>query len=249
MSVLLGSHRTNTVSDVNGRVRSITNDNQGQLYPDNSIGLLNAVRNAYNWLYGQIVRLQGQTFRVVLSDIPYTPSTAGQEQDLAGILPVDIYFPVKLEFRLNSGEEYVEVRRRQSLPPGTQTQPQRVQQWEFRGNTIFVIASQSTGQFKLTYMPLLGLVSSTSDPILINNSVEAIAHYAAYELFRARGQAMNAQMVLGDDGTRNGYIPTGAKGFAALVLDHLILNEQEIARRGQPFGNEEVSISYRDWVG
>ena len=239
MPVLSGGHVTNTVADVNSRVRSIVNDNNAQLYPDNAPGLLNAVRNAYNWLYGQIVRLQGETFRFVVSDIAYTPTVAGQEQDLSPILPVDIYFPISLEFRLNTNEEYLPVERRQSLPSRTQQQPSRIMEWEFRGNTIFVVASTSTGLFKLTYVPLLGLVNVTTDLILINNAVEAIAHYAAYELLRARGQLMNAAAVLGN-GEEPGKVPTGAKGFAAMVLDHLILNEQEIPRRGVRFGEGEV---------
>jgi hypothetical protein len=250
MPVLLGNHVTNTIADVNSRVRSIVNDNNAQLYPDGQAGLLNAVRNAYTWMFGQIVRIQGETHKVRVSDIAYTPiAAAGSEDDLAPILPVDIYFPVQLEFRLNSNEEYLPVERRQSLPARTQQQPQRVIEWEFRGNTIFVIASQSGGLFRITYIPLLGLVNLTTDPIFINNAVEAIAHYAAYELTRARGQLMNAMAILGN-GEDPGKIPTGAKGFASMLLDHLVLNEQEIARRGGRFTEGDVTNGgIREYVG
>jgi hypothetical protein len=112
-------------------------------------------------------------------------------------------------------------------------------EWEFRGNTIFVISSTAPGLFKIRYIPLINLVNVTTDQILINNAVEAISHYAAHELFRRRGQLMNATAALGN-GEEPGKIPTGAKGFAALILDHLVLNEQEIPRRGVRFGEGEI---------
>jgi hypothetical protein len=71
MPVLSGNHVTNTVADVNSRVRSIVNDDNAQLWPDGNIGLLNAVRDGYNWLFGQVVRIQGQPNRLVVSDIVY----------------------------------------------------------------------------------------------------------------------------------------------------------------------------------
>lgn len=249
MPILSGSHLYSTLADVNSRVRSICNDNNAQLYPDGATGLLNAVRNAYTWLFGQVVRIQGPGPRTVVTDLTYTPLNAGQEQDIGNILPVDVYFPVKLEFRLNTNEEYLPVERRQSLPSRTQQQPLRVIEWEFRGNTIVVIDGQSTGMFKLTYIPLLQQVNLVTDPILINNSIEAIAHYAAHELFRARGQMQNAMMALGN-GEDAGKVPTGAKGFAAMVLDHIVLNEQEIPRRGGRFTETDImNDGIREYVG
>lgn len=242
MPVLSGNHQYDTVADVNSRVRSAVNDNNGQLYPDGSAALLNAVRNAYNWLYGQIVRLQGQPFTVTISDVAYTPGvTAGQEENISGLLPIDMYMPITVYYRLNTSEEYREVSRRQRLLPRTQQAPDRVVEWEFRGNTIFVIAPSQPGMFRFSYTPLLANVALVTDPILINNAKEAIANYAAYELFQARGQMINASARLGN-GEDPGKVPTGAKGFAALVLDHLILNEQEIPRRGARFAASEIDL-------
>jgi hypothetical protein len=239
-----------TVADVNSRVRSITNDDNAQLYPDGSTQLLNAVRDAYNWIYGQVVRLQGQAEDKVLVDIVYTPAVVGEEQNLSSILPADFYQPISLEFRLNAGETYLTVDRRQNLPSRNNENLQRIAEWEFRGNTIYVVSSSQGGLIKLTYHPLLTQVNLTTDPITIQNAVEAIAHYAAYELFRRRGQRMQMMDAMGDDGSRNGGVPFGAKGFAAMLLDHIILNEQEIPRRGGRFNEQAVdTVSNRQYSG
>lgn len=239
-----------TVADVNSRTRSIANDDNAQLYPDGSTQLLNAVRDAYTWLFGQVQRLQGQAFEKVVIDLVYVPSTSGAEQDIASVLPADMYLPTRLEFRLNSGENYLTVDRREKLPSRNNENLQRLQEWEFRGNSIIVNSASQGGLIKLTYRPLLGSISLTTDQILIQNSVEAISHYAAYELFRRRGQRMQMIDALGDDGSRNGGVPFGAKGFAGLVLDHIILNEQDIPRRGQRFQETEVdAVSNRQYSG
>lgn len=238
MPVLVpGGAILNTIADVNSRVRSITNDDNAQLYPDGSTQLLNAVRDAYNWLYGQIQRIAGSTFEPVMTDITYTPSAPGSRQDLGSILPADFYMPVKLEFRLNTSETYVELNRVDKVANRNQDILTRLTDWEFRGSSIIVNSSNAPGLLQLTYRSLLPAIALTTDPVLIPNAIEAIAHYAAYELFRRRGQMVNAMAAMGDDGSRNGNIPMGAKGFASMILDHLVLNEQEIPRRGQRYSN------------
>lgn len=246
MPVVIQGATYPSVLDVNSRTRSIVNDDNAQLWPDGSTGLLNAVRDGYNWLFGQIQRIGGQALERVIQDVAYTPTTSGEEQNISAILPADIYFPVLIEFRLSSTETYTPLDRRQKLPSRNNSQLERLTEWEFRGNNIFVISSNQAGLLKITYRSLLPIVMLTGDPILFINSVEAISHYAAYELFRRRGQMLNAQAALGDDGTRNGSIPTGAKGFASLILDHIIMDEQEIPRRGIPFGDGSGdSLFYR----
>lgn len=237
----------NTLADVNSRIRSIVNDDNGQLWPDGSTGLLNACRDAYNWLYGQILIMSGSTFDAVVTDIVYTPSTSGEEQDLLSILPVDMYLPSKLEFRLNSSETYQEIDRKQNLRSRNTQQLQRPPEWTRRGHTIVVVSGNTPGLLKLTYRSLLPTINLTTDPILIPNAIEAIAHYAAAELFRRRGQMVNMQTAMGDDGKKNGGIPFGAKGYASMVLDHIIMNEQEVPRRGVRFGAGSLDTAqYRD---
>jgi hypothetical protein len=237
MPLLGPSHITNTCADVNTRARSLLNDNSAQIWTD--AALLNFVRDAYTWLYGQVIRVGGGPFERVVIDIPYTPITAGMEQDIGAVLPADLYFPEKLEFRLNTGEEYVEIGRSTRLSSRTQQQPERIPEWEFRGNTIIVIASQSPGLLKLRYGALLPLLNGSSDTIGINNAVEAIAHYAASQAFDSRGQAMNASAKMGSHDSGK-----GAVGFADMILDHIVLNEQEIPRRGERFGDGEGSEYY-----
>lgn len=240
----------NTLADVNSRVRSIVNDDNAQLWPDGSTGLLNACRDAYNWLYGQIVRLSGGTFRRVIEDIAYTPTTSGEEQDLVAILPADMYFPRFLEFRLNTGEQYAEINRVQRIPSRNTEQLERPTEWEKRGHTIIVASGNQAGLLKLTYDSLVPTLTLTTDQIVMQNAIEALAHYAASELFRRRGQMNQMQAAMGDDGSRNGSIPFGAKGFASLILDHIVLDEQDIPRRGVRFTESSADVvSNRQYTG
>lgn len=235
MPVLIGNRLTDTVGDVNDRVRSLMNDDNAQLYPNNSTQLLNAVRDAYTWMFGQIQRLQAGTFEKVEVDIAYTAGTSGEEQDISPILPIDLYYPTKLEFRLNSGETYAEIDRKQHLRSRNNQQLERPIEWEWRGQTIFLTSGNQNGFLKITYKSLLPDIVLTTDPIEMANVKEAMAHFAASELARRRGQWQLMTSLIGDDGTRNGGIGYGAKMFAALALDHIILNEQDIPRRGARF--------------
>jgi hypothetical protein len=250
MPVLLGNRIVNTVGDVNNRIRSLMNDDNAQLYPDNSTQLLNAVRDAYAWMYGQVMKMQASTFEKVVIDLPYTPATGGEEQDLSAILPIDLYIPILLEFRLTTQETYQVIDRKTKLPSRNTEQLQKPPEWEWRGQTIFVNSGNQNGFIKLTYRSLVPSISLTTDSLAIANTLEAMAHYAASELARRRGQWQLMQSLIGDDGMRNGGIGTGAKFFASLALDHIIMEEQEIPSRGARFGEAAVdNISNRQYSG
>lgn len=223
----------NTVSDVNSRARSLLNDDAAQIWTD--AVLLNLVRNGYNWLYGQIQTICGQSFSRAVVDLPYTPSaTPGSEQDLGSILPADVYLVTGLYFRLSTSEEYLLVNRVQRLPSRTQEQPTRILEWERRGNSIIVNSGTTAGLIKLFYDGLLPLVNGSGDNILIDNAVEAIAHFTAAQAFGRRGQVANSAAMMGSVNSK-----TGAVFFADMILSHIIRDEQEISRRGQSFSGND----------
>lgn len=249
MPNLQAAQIVNTLADVNSRTRSLMNDDNAQLYPDGSTQLLNAVKNAYTWLYGLIVKFDRSTFEVVITDIPYAPAIAGEEQDLASILPADMYLPLQVEFRLNLTETYNVVDRKGKLPSRNTEQNERPLEWERRGQSVIINSGTMPGYIKFTYISLVPSIALITDPIKINNAVEALAHKAAAELASRRGQWMTMNAMIGDDGTtKNGGIGTGAKGYAAMILDHLVMDEQDIPSRGTRFGEGGVdNVSNRQY--
>lgn len=249
MPNLQAAQIVNTLADVNSRVRSLMNDDNAQLYPDGSTQLLNAVKNAYTWLHGLIVKFDRATFENVITDIPYAPAVAGEEQDLAAVLPADMYMPVQVEFRLTLSETYNIVDRKGKLPSRNTEQNERPIEWERRGQSIFVNSGNMPGYLKLTYISLVPSIALVTDSIKINNAVEALAHKAAAELAGRRGQWMTMNAMIGTDGTTgNGGIGTGAKHYAAMILDHLVMDEQEIPSRGARFGEGGVdNVSNRQY--
>jgi hypothetical protein len=230
MPVLPSSHLTKTVADVTSRARSALNDDGAQIWTD--AVLMPFVRGAYMWLYGQIQAIGGSGQEITLPDIIYTPSVAvGSQEDLSFLLPVDLYLPLSIEFRLNTGEEYVLVDRRQALPSRTQQQPVRPAEWVWQGRTIKIVALANAGLFKIRYISLLPEIALVTDPIAIDNAVEALGEYTAYLGYRRRGQVMQAQGCLGSTQSRG-----GAVFHADLLLDAIIRDEQSVPRRGVRFG-------------
>jgi hypothetical protein len=217
-----------TYEDVANRARSILNDDGGQIWTDSF--LLNHINSAYRWVYNNIARYVDTSFiKVSNPDIIYvTTGLPGQEQDIGGILPQDLYLPIDMQFRANISEEWQPVNRRDRLPERATQIPERLYEWEWRGRSIWVIAANQNGLIRLRYLSLLPLLFLSADQILITNAVEAMSHRTAYEAYKRRGQVPLAQSEKAD-----------AQEFMDQLLDHLILNDQYIGRRGQRFGDED----------
>jgi hypothetical protein len=218
-----------TYGDVASRTRSCLNDEGGQIWTDTV--LQNHIRDAYTWVYNEIVKIADVDFEKVTApggDIVYTPTVPGQEQDLgeAGDLPADMYRPIDLQFRANSSEEWQAVNRRDKLPERATQIPERIYEWEWRNRSIWVVSANAPGLIKLRYLSLLPQLSVAPDPVLITNVLEAMSHRAAYYAFKRRGQIPLSQSEKAD-----------AKEFMDQILDYLVLNDQYIPRRGTRFGD------------
>jgi hypothetical protein len=131
-----------------------------------------------------------------------------------------------LQYRANSSEEWQPVQRRDRLPERATQIPERIYEWEWRNRSIWVVSANQPGLIRLRYVSLLPTLSIAPDPVLITNVLEALAHRTAYEAYKRRGQVPLAQSEKAD-----------AKEFMDQVLDHLILNDQYIGRRGERFGD------------
>jgi hypothetical protein len=230
MSTSIPGNFTVTYGDVTSRVRSIMNDDSAQIWTDTV--LQNHVRNAYTWVYNEITKMVDVSFEKVTApggDIQYTPTSPGQEQDLgeAGFLPADLYLPMDLQYRANVSEEWQPVARKDRLPERSTQIPERIYEWEWRSRSIWVISANQPGLLRLRYISLLPTLSVATDPILITNVTESLAHRTAFEAYARRGQIPLSQAAKGN-----------AKEFMDQVLDHLVLNDQYIGRRGQRFGDE-----------
>lgn len=228
MPVISGQF-TATYGDVASRTRSCLNDDGGQIWTDTV--LQNPIRDAYTWVYNECIKICDVDFEKVTApggDIVYTPSVAGQEQDLgaAGLLPADLYRPLTLQFRANASEEWQAINRRDVLPERATQIPERIYEWEWRNRSIWVVSANQPGLLKLKYLSLLPQLSIAADSVLITNVLEAMAHRAAYYAFKRRGQIPLSQSEKAD-----------AKEFMDQVLDYLVLNDQNIARRGARFGD------------
>jgi hypothetical protein len=227
--------KLNAVSDVITRAQFLLNDTGAQIW--NLAALLGHLRSAYSWMANELMRACDVSFEKVLPDIPYTPGTAGQEQDLVALQPSDMYFPITVEFRLTTNEEWQPVDRRDVLPSRVTQQTDRLYEWEWRNRSIFVNPSTNSGFLRFRYMALLPTLTAGADLILLDNVLEALAYYTAADAYRRRGQHTQATAMMGSE-----VPPTGAIGFMSQVVAQCILNDQMVSRRGKRFSQTGVDI-------
>jgi hypothetical protein len=226
---------SNIVSDVITRAQSNLNDTGAQIW--NLPSLLGHLRNAYAWMYNEIMKACDATFEKVSADLVYTPplaAAANQEQDLGpnglAIIPADLYQPISVEFRLNTTEEWVPLNRVSRLSSRVSQPTARVYDWEWRNRTIFVWPSTQAGLIRIRYQLLLPILTAGGDSILMDNILEALAYYTAADAYRRRGQHTQATAMMGSE-----VPPTGAIGFMSQIVTQCVLNDQTISRRGQRF--------------
>lgn len=219
-----------TFADVLGQAAAFLNDPAKKYYTDGI--LLPHAKAAYNWLYNEIARVTETPIEKQVS-LNYTANAA----DLASITPADFYEPIKLEWRLNTSEEWREVDRKDSLPSraGTGSTLTELKEWEYRDRIMYVNPSSQSGLVRLTYLGLLADPSSGSSAILFDNAVNALAYYTAAQAAGVRGQIKVIEALMGSRTQR-----TGALGFAEQLTDIIIKNEQLVPRRGRAF-SEVVS--------
>lgn len=209
-----------TLFDVFERARYNLNDRPGTFWKD--INLLGHVQNAYSWMFSNISVLVDKPFEKIAT-LTYTANT----EDLLSILPADLYVPILLEFRKNTNEEWKDVNRVDRLRSRETQTNDRVIEWEWRLRTILVNKATNGGLLRLRYSSLLTDLALETDPILMDNVVEALAYYTASDAFDSRGQEKMASKNLAK-----------ADHFLGLVKDKLILNEQMIPRRGQRYSTQ-----------
>lgn len=204
------------------------NDRAGTLWT--AALLLQHEQSAYEWMFSEIDKYVDTPFEKI-SELTYTAN----DTDLAAILPADIYLPTLLEYRRNTDEEWVHVDRKDRLPSRETEDQTRVIEWKWRTRTIFVNKASENGLLRLTYDGLLSDLLISTDPILMDNVIRALAHYTAHEAYESRGQSSQSDRMK-------------ARAVEAInhVTDKLILNEQLIERTGVGFSGGNLHQHHRE---
>lgn len=214
-----------TVADVNTQARALLNDQAATFYTDAI--LLPHVKAAYSWAANEISRLTPSPKKKI-TVLNYTTPAA----DLSAVMPADHYQPEKLEWRLNTSENFVEVSRLDALPSrdGSGEQLDTVREWVYRDRIIYVNVSTRSGLLRLTYLGLVPELVNSASPILYDNLHMALAYYTASVAAGSRGQGPRMAALMGSREQR-----IGALGFMEQVLDIVMKNEQLVPRRGVAF--------------
>jgi hypothetical protein len=176
-----------------------------------------------------------------------TGSASGTVANLISIVPVDMWVPISLEYRCSQSEEWQFLNRTSSLPSQEIDPPNNLTNWEFRMRNIYVNQSTQNGFLRLRYLSLfpsliynsfgnnplgqanplyagqIGQDPSTAN-VLIDNALEALAYYTAYDAAKSRGQSTLAKANL-----------DSANMFANLIINVLVKNEQRTPTRSKRY--------------
>ena len=214
-----------TFADVLDQAQAALNDQAGVFWTDAK--LLPHAKAAYNWASNEIARVADSPTEKRVG-LTYTANAA----DLSAIMPADHYQPIKLEWRLNTSEEWRELDRVDHLPSqeATGTVLTELKFWQYRDRIIYVNPSSQGGLVRLTYMGLVADPTSGASAILFDNLVFALGYCVASLAVGARGQLRLADGLMGTRDNR-----TGAMGFMEQITDIIVKNEQLVPRRGRAF--------------
>ncbi len=225
------------------RARAFLND-QGAMIWNNQM-LMPHARTAYTWL---VTRLQqhDQLMYQKVSGTPYTPTDivyTGGEVDLLSVLPADMWYPTRLEFRMDASQDWTEVVESSDLETIVAPEQGTIRQWMWRNRDIYVTPVTNNGLLRLTYMALVPPSSpGPGSSVLVDNAVECLAYFTAHSAYMSRGQAQQAGLMLGSDIPTSPAYMSGAKGFCAMLIDLLVKVRQLIATRGVPFDQGQYNV-------
>lgn len=237
---------TNTLSDVLSRARAFLNDQGGMIWPDQV--LLPHAQTAYRWaavnfsVHDELwdENIEGEPYS---TDLIYTAS----QTDLSSILPVDMWLPVKLEFRVEQSDDWREINRVSELETMVQPEEGMIRQWCFRNRDIFVTPVINGGFLRLSYIRLLPAVNQGQDAVQMDMAVEMLAYYTAYSAYLSRGQAQNAAAMLGAYDPNALDTGTGARGIFAALVQNIVQNKQQIGTRGRRFDSGRYYGTFGPW--
>ena len=230
-----------TVGDVIQIAAANLNDSQQAIWTN--ARLMPHIKSAVNWLASQIANISTQPFEKVVGapytnqDLPYT----GGMCDLTPILPADIYEPISLDFRLNTGSQWQSLGRTTQLGAAVPAAPQLLTEWEWSNRTLRVQPASENCLLRLRYLALMPGVSDAGSPIPIDNCVQALGFAAAANAYSSRGQKEQAATMWGQEKDP----PSGAMMYLGLVLGIIIKNEQILPRRPVPFSSGTWGGSWR----
>jgi hypothetical protein len=229
-----------TISRVADRARGNLNDQGAQLWSDNL--LLPHISNAYEWAYSKMAVYEPTAVRKTVGQ-PYTDATddiivPANTTNITTLLPVDMWLPEKLEYRLSTSEEWVPMDRRTALPSQITATVDIPTTWVWQNRQLFMNPAASDARIRLTYISLFPHIDDTgadvANRLLLDDVVAALAFYAAGSAYASRGQTEQAKAMMGSE-NENEF--PGALGMMDLAIRVLVQNQQKIPRRGAPYSS------------
>jgi hypothetical protein len=167
-------------------------------------------------------------------NVSFTGFFDGVNQNALPTLPSDMLVPLFLWERVsNSNLPFTEMQQPQGGLP-SYYQGQSLRFWEWRNDAIWMMGSQSTEDLRLRYKAqLLPIAAPTTQApwsgvnIVIQASVEALAHLVAYRYARARGSQMGIIFKAdADDAKRS-------------IMNRYVLQSQGSRHERQPYNRDD----------
>ena len=167
-------------------------------------------------------------------NVSFTGYFDGANQNALPTLPSDMLVPIFLWERITgSNLPFTEMEQPQGGLP-SYYQGQSLRFWEWRTDAIWMMGSQSTEDLRLRYLAqLLPLAPATpTNPftnvsIVIQASVESLAHLVAYRYARARGSQMG--MLFKQD----------ADSAMRSIMNRYVLQSQGIRHERIPYNRDD----------
>ncbi len=229
---VVGTSAYNTAGQITSIIRSLLNDAAGNLFTDGV--LMPYANSAYRKVQRALGNVQSGSF---LSDdvllvvsaitavdpslqVSITDATAPPNQ-----LPADLLVPLKLWERANGSSddftEMVDLTEHGGLP--SLPQDANLVYWEWRADGLYFIGATQDTQIRLRYEKAYPDLVDATSPVLVRNSQEAIAFFAAAMASAARG-APQAER----------WDEAGADALEDLLV-RATQREQQTARRRRPY--------------
>jgi hypothetical protein len=231
---VVGTTAYNTAGQITSLVRSLLNDAAGNLFTDTV--LLPYANSAYRKVQRALANVQSGSLLTdnVLLVVPavaevdpsvqvsITDATAPPNQ-----LPPDLLVPVKLWERPNGSsddfEEMTDLTDHDGLP--SEPQGENLNFWEWCADGLYFLGATQDTQIRLRYQKSYPDFTDSTSPVLVRNSQEAIAYFAAAMAGAARG-APQAER----------WDAAGADALEDLII-RATQREQQTGRRRRAFSS------------
>lgn len=228
-------------------VKSLLNDQPGNVYgigvSTPKVDLIPYMSMAYRKIYRAVQNSAGETF--IVDDDLFTVTAISVDSSARVVisdttspqLPVDLVYPLNLWERASgSSDDFVpmtDLSAKGGLPSVPQTTS--LLYWEWRTDGLYFMGATQDRQVRLRYVKVPADPVDGTSSLLVRNTADAVAYFTAALCGAARG-APNAEQ----------WDAAGEDALDALIRG-LVLRDQKVVRRRQPYGRRASSGRYGWW--